>query len=440
MSHDALTVFPITAAVDSAGHLVIGGCDTLELAEQYGTPLYVFDDETVRAQCRAHVAAFASRYPQSRVYYAGKAYLGTRLARLIRDEGLGLDVVSGGELHVAQTAGFPMPRVCMHGNNKSADELRTALHLGIGRIAVDNLDELALLDQVAAAQGVVAPVLLRLAPAIDPHTHRFMATGVADSKFGLPIASGVAAEAVERALASPTLHLHGYHVHIGSQISDLDAYRQTVGVVMAFAQAMREHHGFVPAELCLGGGWAVRYTPTDDAPDPAQVADTLTEALRSECSARRLPLPALCVEPGRAIVARSGVALYRVGGGKDVAGVRRFAFVDGGMADNIRPALYGARYTAVAANRMTETASELVTIAGRYCESSDILITDALLPPLCAGDVLAVAACGAYAPAMASNYNMALRPAIVAVANGQATLWRRRETFTDLLRCDVAAV
>jgi diaminopimelate decarboxylase len=350
---------------------------------------------------------------------------------------MGLDVVSGGELSLAQAAGFPMARVCFHGNNKQADEIALALDCGVGRIAVDNLYELSLLASIAEGKRVVADILLRLAPAVDPHTHKYIATGVADSKFGLPIATGMAAEAVARALASPWLRLCGYHVHIGSQITDLDAYRQTVETVMPFAAQMRTQHGFAPAEISLGGGWAVRYLPEDDTPTPEQVAEALVSAVQQGCARYGLPAPALSVEPGRALVARSGVALYTVGGTKDVAGVRRYILVDGGMADNIRPALYGARYTVVAASRMHDPATEKVSVAGRYCESGDVLVYDAMLPDVAAGDVLAVAVCGAYAPSLASNYNMALRPAIVAVSEGHTTLWRRRETYEDLVRCEV---
>lgn len=427
-----LALLPVTAAVDARGRLQIGGCDVVDLAHEFGTPLYLFDEATLRSQCRAHLRAFSSRYPHVQVLYAGKAYLGVRMAQLVRDEGLGLDVVSGGEMHIARVAGFPAQRVCLHGNNKPADELAQALEWGAGRIVVDNLHELEMLAHMAAARGVQASTLLRLAPAVDPHTHRYVATGLADSKFGLPLASGMAAEAVGRALLLPGIKLLGYHVHLGSQIRDLAVYRDTCSVIVQFALEMQRRHDFAPAEVSLGGGWAVPYLADDAAPSIDEAAEAICGALQSAC-AGRLPLPDLVVEPGRAIVARAGVALYRAGAVKDVAGVRRFVFVDGGMADNIRPALYGARYTALLANRMREPAVMKATIAGRYCESGDILVEDARLPDVQPGDVLAVAAAGAYAPAMASNYNGALRPAIVAVHEGKPTLWRRRETYEDLV-------
>ena len=437
MNSRILSVFPSTAAVNRHGHLLIGGCDTVELAQQFGTPLYVFDVATLREQCRAHVAAFAVRYADTCIYYAAKAWLSVKLAQFMRDEGLGLDVVSAGEMYVARAAGFPAQRVCLHGNNKSADELVTALEWGVGRIVVDNLNELDTLVDLATHKQAVAPVLLRIAPSVDPHTHRYIATGVADSKFGLPMATGMAEQAVQHALAASSVKLYGYHVHIGSQIHDLDAYRRTVGLLVTFAAQMRQRYNYTPVEISMGGGWAVRYLPDDEVPTPDDVADVLTKTLQAACREYAMPLPTLSIEPGRALVARAGVALYTVGASKDIAGIRRYIFIDGGMADNIRPALYGARYAALIANRVSTPASERVTIAGRYCESADVLITDAMLPPPQRGDILAVATCGAYAPSMWSNYNMALRPAIVVVADGQATLWRRRETYEDLLRCDV---
>lgn len=439
---DVLSLFPITAGVAASGHLTIGGCDVVQLARAFGTPLYVFDEATLRGQCRAfQVAAGAARtaygYPALRVAYAGKAYLGLRLLHIIAEEGLGLDVVSGGEMHMARAAGFPAGRVHLHGNNKQSAELRVALEWGIDRIIVDNLDELAALAALAEWQAQPVDVLLRLAPAVDPHTHRFLATGNADSKFGLPLAGGQAAQAVEQALAAPWLNLRGVHAHIGSQIASLTPYEETAHALLAFVAEMRDSLGWQPEELGLGGGWAVRHTVEESDLAPAAVVNGLADVVAQDGRRHGLPLPALLLEPGRSIAARAGVALYTVGAGKDVPGVRRFVFIDGGMADNIRPALYGARYTALVANRAEAAAADTVTIAGKYCESGDVLIKDAQLPPCAAGDILAVAACGAYAPAMASNYNLALRPAIVGVHQGQATLWRRRELPDDLLRYEM---
>jgi diaminopimelate decarboxylase len=430
-------ILPLTAGVNAAGHLTIGGCDAAELARQFGTPLYVLDEATIRAQARAYKSAFAAHYPDSSVAYASKAYLSLALARILAEEGLGLDVVSGGELFVAYRAGFPLERVHFHGNNKSPEELDLALELGVGRIVVDNRHELQLLSDLAARRGVTAAILLRLSPGVDPHTHAYNTTGLVDSKFGLPIVTGQAEEAVAEALRLPGLRLLGLHAHIGSQILELAPYRQTIATMFDFAAAMRARYNFVLAEFSPGGGWGITYTPEQESPTVPAIAETIATAVRQNAARVGLPLPRLFVEPGRSIVGRAGVALYTVGAIKDIPGVRCYVAVDGGMADNVRPALYGARYVALAANRLHEPGTQTVTIAGKYCESGDILIQEATLPPLAAGDLLAIPAAGAYCLALSSNYNLALRPAVVMVCGGAARLIRRRETYEDLVRCEV---
>lgn len=430
-------ILPLTAAASDDGHLWLGGCDTVELVQRFGTPLYVFDEETLRGQCRAFRNEFSRRYPDTTVLYAAKAYIGRALAALLAEEGLGMDVVSGGELAVARSVAFPPQRIYFHGNNKSAAELQEALDYGVGRVVVDNYHELATLDHLARAANRVQPVLLRLSPNIDPHTHGHTTTGILDSKFGFPIATGDAMKAVEQALNAPGLDLTGFHVHLGSPIFELDPYGQASEVVAAFAAQVRERFGFVMREYSPGGGFAVRYVAESPAPQPADYAEIVVPSLRAACEKHNLPLPRLIIEPGRAIVGRAGVAFYTVGSSKDIPGVRRYVAVDGGMADNIRPAIYGSRYSAVVANKMGQPASQRVTIAGRYCESGDILIKDIDLPPLTAGDIIALPASGAYCLAMASNYNMSLRPPIVMVRDGQARLIRRRETYEDLMRCDL---
>ena len=432
------SILPVTAAVNADGHLTIGGCDTVALAREYGTPLYVFDEETLRGQCRAFTRAFTNRHPSTMVAYAAKAYAGVAVLKLAAEEGLGLDVVSGGELAVALAAGFPPERIHLHGNNKGPSELREALAAGIGRIVVDNLDELALLERIAAEQGVKADILLRLSPGVDPHTHDKITTGILDTKFGMSIQTGDAATAVERVLASDTLNLLGYHCHIGSQVFEKEAYEQTVGVMLGFAAEMRDRHGYVPEEFSPGGGYAVQYVEDSPAPDTDVYAELVVEALRAACEDHGLPLPRLFVEPGRAIVARAGVALYTVGSRKAIPGVRTYVSVDGGMSDNIRPAIYDARYEALIADRATAEPSETVTVAGKYCESGDILIRDIVLAAPAAGDTLAIPASGAYCVPMSSNYNAALRPAIVFVQDGSARVVRRRETYDDLVRNETA--
>ena len=430
-------VLPMTAGMTEAGHLTLGGCDAVELAGEFGTPLYVFDEETLRGQCRAFQEAFGSRYHNSVVAYAAKAYLGRALAGIIAQEGMSLDVVSGGELAVAASVNFPSERMYFHGNNKSEQELREALDYGVARIVVDNFHEMQLLNGIAQGRGVRQKVLLRLSPGIDPHTHAKTTTGTLENKFGIPLPTGQAEAAVRQAMDMPGLELMGLHVHLGSPVFELEPYGQAVDTVLDFASKMRKQHGFEMTEFSPGGGFAVAYTPEQHAPEPSVYAETIASTLREALWRYELPAPQLIVEPGRAIVARSAVALYTVGSSKEVPGVKTFVSVDGGMADNIRPALYESRYSALVANRVHDDRRETVTIAGKYCESGDVLLPDAELPPLEAGDVLATPAAGAYALAMASNYNLSLRPPVVLVKDGQAKVMRRRETYEDVMRADV---
>jgi len=432
-------ILPLTAAGNEAGHLTLGGCDAVELAREFGTPLYVFDEETLRHQCCHFQSEFRSRHPDTVVAYAAKAYLGRALAAILAQEGMALDVVSGGELAIAASVSFPPERIYFHGNNKSEAELREALDYGVGRIVIDNFHELQMLNGLAQGFGRRQPVLLRLSPGIDPHTHAHTTTGTLDSKFGIPLPTGQGEAAVRSAVGGemPGLELVGLHVHLGSPVFDLEPYRQAVDVVLAFAAEMGKKHGLRLDEFSPGGGFAVQYTEERAPPTVAQYAEAIVSALTDGCREHSLPMPKLIIEPGRAIVARAAVALYTVGSSKDVPGVRRFVSVDGGIADNIRPPLYESRYSALVANKALETRRETVTIAGRYCESGDILMWDAELPPLEAGDVLAMATAGAYALPMASNYNASLRPALVLVRDGEAMLIRRRETYEDLMRADV---
>ena len=430
-------ILPLTAGVTDAGHLTLGGCDAVELAGEFGTPRYVFDEETLRGQCRAFQEAFQSRYHNSIVAYAAKAYLGRAMAGIIAQEGMSLDVVSGGELAVAASVGFPAERIHFHGNNKSEHELREALDYGIARIVVDNFHELHLLNGIAQGRGLRQKILLRLSPGIDPHTHAKTTTGTLENKFGIPMPTGQAEAAVRQALDMPGVELVGLHVHLGSPVFELEPYAEAVDTVLEFASRMRKAYGFEMAEFSPGGGFAVAYTPDQHAPEPAVYAETVTSTLRESLWRHELPAPQLIVEPGRSIVARSAVALYTVGSSKEVPGVMRFVSVDGGIADNVRPAMYEARYSALVANRVHDERRETVTVAGKYCESGDVLMTDAELPPLEAGDILAMPAAGAYALAMASNYNLSLRPPVVLVKDGQAKLMRRRETYEDLTRADI---
>jgi len=430
-------LWPETVERDGDGRLAIGGIAVPDLADRFGTPLYVYCEATLRARAGRFRDAFRGAYPNSRVVYASKALMSPAIVRILWEEGLGLDVVSGGELHAALVAGIPAAEITFHGNNKGEDELREALAAGIGHVAIDNLWEVALLARLARQVGTSVPVLLRLNPGVDVHTHAKIRTGVADSKFGLPIATGDAAAAVDRVLASPELRLDGYHCHIGSQLFDPAAYAEAIRVVVDFAAAMRDQHGVAPRVLSPGGGFGIAYVEGQEEASIETWANQTAEAVRAACARHELALPRLVVEPGRAIVGPAGIALYRVGAIKSIPGVRTYVAVDGGMADNIRPSLYGARYTVALANRDGDGAGETVTIAGKYCESGDILVEDVRLPPLTAGDLLTLPAAGAYCLAMASNYNLATRPAAVLVRDGEARLIRRRETYADLLATEV---
>ncbi len=430
-----LSLFPLTVEVSNQGHLVIGGCDTVGLAAEFGTPLYVFDEHSLRSKCTEFKAEFGQRYADTTVIYACKAFINKALLRLLMEEGLGLDVVSAGELGIAQSVGFPLDKVYFHGNNKSAEEIGLALNWQIGRLVVDNFNELKMLNGIAGEKGYTPDILLRLTPGIDPHTHKYVATGVIDSKFGFPLFHWD--EAVAQAVSAPNLNLVGLHFHIGSLIFEAEPYQKSIEVVLNFAAEMKPKYGFELKELNIGGGFAIQYVLDSPAPPISVYAEVIISKIIGKCRELKLALPQLTVEPGRSIMGQAGVALYRVGVVKDIPDIRCYVSVDGGMADNIRPALYGSNYEAVVANKMSEKEAIRVTIAGRFCESGDILVRDVSLPSLSAGDIIAIPSCGAYCLPMASNYNLVPRPAIVLVKGGKARLIRRRETLEDLTRCDL---
>ena len=430
-------VLPDTARIAADGQLVIGGCRAVELAQEYGTPVYVLDEATLRNRCRSFVEEFNRLYPGTRVLYASKAYINPALARIFHEEGLGLDVVSGGELAVAQAAGFPLENVYFHGNNKTPDELEEAVKLGIGRVVVDSFHELDLLNRIAADAGKSQNILIRVSPGIDPHTHAYTTTGIIDSKFGFSIQTGDAAKAIRQALAAPNLDLRGLHFHLGSPIFELEPYQAATDLVLRFAAGFREE-GLELQEFSPGGGFAIAYTRDQQPPAIAEYAKAIVETLEATCNELGLARPALLVEPGRSIIGPAGVALYRVGAIKDIPGVRTYVSVDGGMGDNIRPALYQASYEVISANKANSGVTETVTIAGKYCESGDVLASDVLLPTAEPGDVIAIPASGAYCPSMASNYNLNPRPPMVLVREGQSRLIRRRESYQDLMLCDLA--
>ncbi|MDD5288809.1 MAG: diaminopimelate decarboxylase [Dehalococcoidales bacterium] len=430
-----LPLFPVTTEVNKQGHLVVGGCDTVTLAAEFGTPLYLFDEVNLRKKCREFREEFGKRYPSSFIIYASKAYTNGVLLRLINEEGLGLDVVSEGELGIARSVKFPMQKVYLHGSNKSQRELELALEWHVGRIVVDNFYELEMLGKLVKKQGVKQDILLRMTPGVDPQTHRYTNTGSLDSKFGFPLP--LKEEAVARALKIRGLNVLGLHFHIGSLIYETEPYVESIKSVLKFAVEMRQKYGLELKELDTGGGFGVQYTLDKPAPSTAVFAEKITATIIKECKKLGLELPKLIVEPGREIVAQSAVALYTIGVVKDIPGVRTYASVDGGMADNIRPALYGARLEAVLAMRMRARDAGEVTIAGKFCESGDILIRDIMMPRMVAGDILAVAGAGAYSLPESMNYNAYFKPAVIMVNNGKARLIRRRETLEDITRCDI---
>ena len=429
-------VFPDSAEINGQGRLVIGGCDVLELVSQHGTPLYVFDEKMLRNRCRQFTQEFGKRHAATIVTYACKAYVNPALALIFMEEGIGLDVVSGGELAVARAVDFPPEAVYFHGNNKGPEELKEALAWNIGRIVVDSFHELELLNGLAQEMGKVQEILIRVSPGVDPHTHAHTTTGILDSKFGFPIETGQAEEAIRIALRSSSLKLMGLHFHLGSPLFELEPYRLAMELVLRFASPFREE-GLNLLEISPGGGFAIAYTRDQEPPSIGDYADVIVSTLLSTCETLGMEVPRLVVEPGRAIVGPAGVALYRVGTVKDIPGVRKYVSVDGGMGDNIRPALYDAAYEAVAAGKMNLEPSELVTIAGKFCESGDILARDVMLPPVGPDDVIAIPAAGAYCLAMASTYNLNPRPPVVLVKDGEARLIRRREGYEDMMRCDV---
>ncbi len=431
------TVWPVSTQRNNRGEIEIEGVSLPELADEFGTPLYIYSEREIRENCRAFLNAFTALWPRARVVYAGKAGISGALLRIIQHEGVGLDIVSGGELAMALAAEFDPLEISFHGNNKGPDELRQALEAGVGKIVVDNLDEIERLAGIANGLGVRAQILVRLNPGVDVHTHRKISTGLVDSKFGFPISNGQATEAVSRILEHPELDLIGYHAHIGSQLFEPDAYVAAIEELVAFAASMRDRHGVAMQHLSPGGGFGIAYLDNQVPKHPEDWARVITATVRSACARFGMPEPELTIEPGRSIAGPAGVALYRVGSVKEVAGVRTYVAVDGGMADNIRPSLYDAQYTAAIANRDAPVSAERpVAIVGKYCESGDVLIDEIAMPDVAVDDLLAVPACGAYCLPMASNYNGSLRPGVVMLSDTGVRIVRHRETYGDLLRHD----
>jgi diaminopimelate decarboxylase len=428
------SVWPLTSGRDPAGVLTVGGVAVTDLAATHGTPLWVVDEDDLRERCRRYVAGF----PGVDIAYASKAWCTVGVLQLVDEEGLLIDVASGGELHTALVAGIDPARLVFHGNNKSDGELDRAVEVGVGRIVVDSLDELDRLEAVAAARAVTVPVWLRITPGIDAHTHEYVRTGHDDAKFGFTLSLGLADEAFARARGCDHLDVVGVHAHIGSQIFGTDPFIANAEVCLELMARWRDDHGVTLTELNLGGGMGIRYTHEDHPVEVARYGKAVLETVDDVCGRLGLDRPRLVVEPGRAIVGPSTITVYEVGTIKHLPGLTSWVSVDGGMSDNIRPALYDAVHEVTVANRTSDVEPRAVTVVGKHCESGDLVREHAPLPgDLAVGDLLAVAATGAYTASMASNYNRLPRPAAVLVRDGQVRELQRRETFDDLVRLDV---
>lgn len=425
-----------TMKINRAGHLEIGGVDAVGLAKEYGTPLWVIDEEGFRQNCRSVYQAFTG-LGDARVIYASKTLSNLSILRIVDQEGLGLDVASGGELYTALQSGFPREKIYMHGNNKTPAELELALDAGVGRVVVDNFYELELLNRLCASKGRRQEVLLRITPGVEAHTHDFIKTGQVDSKFGFTLPGGQARDAVRAALDCSNLQLVGLHCHIGSQIFEMESFKHAADLMMEFLLGIKQECGFEAEELDLGGGFGIYYYYGDEPRKPGEWARAILPVVQARCKASGLRTPRIIVEPGRCLAGPAGVTLYTLGSFKEVKGIRKYVAVDGGMTDNPRPSLYGSKYLAMVANKADQEPQETVSIAGKCCESGDMLIWDARLAPVQPGDILAVFATGAYNYAMSSNYNRLPRPAMVLVGDGRADLILKRETYTDLIRNDI---
>ena len=425
-----------TSRINEQGHLEIGGCDTTQLAKAYGTPLYVYDEVAIREKCRAFHRAFQESGFSYQVAYASKAFLCMEMCRVAREENMSLDVVSGGELYTALQAGFPASRIHFHGNNKTEEEMIMALQAGIGCFVVDNFFELEVLHDLAVQYGKIVSILIRVTPGVEAHTHEYITTGQDDSKFGFGVSTGQAIQAIQMALEKSNYNVLGIHSHIGSQIFETAGFVRAIEVLRNFLEEIREQTGYIVTVLNVGGGFGIRYTESDTPLTLEAYVLAVTNAVREQFTTCEYPLPEIWVEPGRSIVGDAGTTLYTVGAVKNIPGIRKYVSVDGGMTDNLRPALYGARYEAMLANRGKEENEEVVSIAGKCCESGDMLIWDINLPQVASSDLLAISCTGAYGYSMANNYNRIRRPAVVFAKDGTSQIVVERETYENIIGND----
>ncbi|MEG0979243.1 MAG: diaminopimelate decarboxylase [Oscillospiraceae bacterium] len=425
-------------SINEEGHLTIGGCDTTELAEKYGTPLYVFDEIQIRQNCRDYVKSIEDNYGgKGLVLYASKAFSCLEMCRICASENMGLDVVSGGELHTALKAGFPAKKIFFHGNNKTKDELEFALSSNVGRIIVDNITELNMLNELAHAHDKIAKIMFRIKPGIDAHTHSFIRTGQIDSKFGFALETGEAMEAVKLTATMENIELYGVHCHIGSNIFDVEPFEHAAKVMVEFIAKIKAETNIEIVELNLGGGFGIKYISSDEPVAYGDYMSKVAKVVNSTCEQFNLNTPKILIEPGRSIIGSEGITLYKVGNVKEIPNIRTYVSIDGGMVDNPRYILYQSSYEIMCANKANEPKSQVVTIAGKCCESGDLIQEDAKLQKVEAGDTIAVLSTGAYNYSMASNYNRIPRPAAVMVKDGKARVIINRESYEDITRNDI---
>ncbi len=425
--------------INEQGHLTLGGADTMDLAKRYGTPIYVFDETLIRTRCRDYQSAIARHYEgNGAIAYASKAFSCLAMDKIMQEEGMYLDAVSGGEIYTALQAGFPAERILFHGNNKSEEELAYALEQGVGRIVADSLYELERIQELATDYGKTVKVLLRVTPGVDAHTHSFIKTGQIDSKFGVTLENGDAEKAVKAAVTMDHLDLVGLHCHIGSQIFDTEPFLHTVSIMLTFVRSLRESLSISLPELDMGGGFAIRYTSQDTKSDYHAQITAILQAVKITCEKINTPCPFLFFEPGRSMVGEAGITLYTVGRIKEIPGIRNYVSVDGGMTDNPRYALYHSDYEVVLAEKAGDPKTYTATIAGKCCESGDLIQENCPIQPPEVGDVLAVLSTGAYCYSMSSNYNRLCKPPVVFVKDGVPRLVVARETYADLIRNDIA--
>ena len=424
-------------SINEKDHLVIGKSDAVALAKEYGTPLYVLDEDLLRKNCRTYKQAIDKYYDgNGLILYASKALSCMHIYKTVESEGLGADVVSGGELYTAYKAGFPMEKVYFHGNNKTDEELSMAVELGVSHIVVDNEDELEALDRIAGETGKVQKIMFRIKPGVDAHTHDFVKTGQIDSKFGVALENGEAFEIIKKATDYKNVELDGLHCHVGSQIFDVDPFIESAEVMLTFMAKIKAELGLELTRLNLGGGFGIRYVEGDDPIPYDEYIRSVSQVVASKCGELGLKVPFILMEPGRSLVASAGVTLYTVGNVKDIKNVRKYISIDGGMADNPRYILYGAEYTAVAANHAGSPYDDVATVVGKCCESGDIIIENGKVQTFARGDIMAIQATGAYNYSMSSNYNRLPKPALVAVSDGKSKVIVKRETYDDIIRND----